>query len=229
MFQFHSRWARRCLVLTAGVLVAAGFVGSVLMLAHEIAQSLPSLSFTIMLAGTLGLTPTSSGAAAQERIALEGYEVTVTSRPYQVRLSSGSRVVGWDLVVDIYEGGKRVAAITDNFQNGYGVLQDYGPQPGFDTPADVQAYWEKKDSLEVYWAPIDGLILVNNIPDAGLRRSLTAKWASLYRRIFAAASRRMMLTRFTVDGYGLRPLTQEAPNQEATEPAASRPRVRMAH
>lgn len=41
----RARWARRCVVLTAGVLVAAGFAGSVPMLAHEIAQSLPSLPF----------------------------------------------------------------------------------------------------------------------------------------------------------------------------------------
>lgn len=177
----------------------------------------------VVLVSALCLPLTPLEATAQERFAVEGYEVTVTTRPHQFILPSGSRGVGWDLVVDVHRAGKRVAAITDNFLNGYGVLEDYGPQPGFNTPAEVQAYWEEKDSIETHWEPIGGLTLINNIPDASLRRSLTAKWAVLYRRIFAAVSRRMVLTRFILDGQGMRAIVEEAPpKRKGIERRASR-------
>lgn len=133
---------------------------------------------------SLFLTLVASTALAQGRMAFEGYEVAVHTPPHYIALFSGLRGVRQDLVVKIYQGGRLVAAITDNFLNGYGSLNDYGPQPGFDTPGDVQAYWEVKDSLEIYWKPIDGLILVDNIPDATARQRLTAQWASLYHRLF---------------------------------------------
>ncbi|MBI4490496.1 MAG: hypothetical protein HY694_15540 [Deltaproteobacteria bacterium] len=152
-----------------------------------------------------------SEATAQERIPLEGYEVTVTSRPHYITLPSGRHGVRRDLVVDIYQRGRRVAAITDNFLNGYGVLKDYGPQPGFDTPGELQSYWEEKDSIETYWEPMDGLILVNNIPDAALRQSLTTKWAALYQRIFADVSHRIGLTELTANGDERIAITEEAP------------------
>ncbi|MFQ5883346.1 MAG: hypothetical protein ACE5I9_12915 [Candidatus Methylomirabilales bacterium] len=141
---------------------------------------------------TLLLTVIASTALAQERIVFEGYKVAVHTRPHYVALPSGLRGVGQDLVVEIYLGERQVAAITDNFANGYGVLDDYGQQRGFATPGDVQAFWEAKDTLEVYWQAIDGLILVNNIPDAMLRRRLTAKWASLYQQIFPVVSRHLL-------------------------------------
>lgn len=137
---------------------------------------------------TLLLTLIAATALAQERIAFEGYEVAVHTRPHYVTLPSGVWGVGQDLVVEISLGERRVAVITDNFLNGYGTFQDYGPQPVFATPGDVQTYWEAKDTLEVYWEAINGLVLVNNISDATLRRSLTAQWASLYQRIFGAVS-----------------------------------------
>ncbi len=143
---------------------------------------------TLLTLLTLLFILITSIALAQERIALEGYEVAVSTRPHYVALPSGVRLAGQDIVVQISIDGSRIATVTDNFLNGYGVLQDYGLQPRFNTPGDVQAYWEAKDTLEVYWEPIDGLILVNNIPDANLRRILTAKWASLYQRIFPVVS-----------------------------------------
>ncbi|MFQ5881964.1 MAG: hypothetical protein ACE5I9_05770 [Candidatus Methylomirabilales bacterium] len=133
---------------------------------------------------TLLVTLIASTALAEERIAFERYEVVVDTRPHYFTLPSGVYLAGHDIVVHISIGGMLVAAIADNFMNGYGALQDYGPQPGFDTPGEVQAYWEAKDTLEVYWEAIDGLILVNNIPNATLQRTLTAKWTSLYQRIF---------------------------------------------
>ncbi|MFQ5840213.1 MAG: hypothetical protein ACE5HK_05785 [Candidatus Methylomirabilales bacterium] len=149
---------------------------------------------------TLPLILIASMALAQERIAFEGYEVVVQTRPHYVALSSGLRSVGQDLVVKLYLGERLVVAITDNFLNSYGTLEDYGPQPGFDTPGDVQAYWEAKDTIEVYWQAIDGLILVDNIPDAMLRRTLTAKWASLYQRIFPVISGRLLPLDFPTHG-----------------------------
>ncbi|MFQ5853406.1 MAG: hypothetical protein ACE5JU_22840 [Candidatus Binatia bacterium] len=141
---------------------------------------------------TLFLSLIASTALAQERMAFEGYEVSAYTRPRYITLSTGLRGVRRDLVVKIYLGDRLVAAITDDFLNGYGALYDYGLQRGFDTPGDVQAYWEAKDSLEIYWEPIDGLILVNNIPDATARQRLTAQWAAFYHRLFRLLARRFL-------------------------------------
>lgn len=170
----------------------------------------------VVLASFFCLALVVSEVTAQERITLEGYEVIVSSRPHYITLASGWQGAGRDLLVEVYEGKRRVAAITDNFLNGYAVLKDYGPQPGFDTPGELQSYWEEKDSIETYWEPIDGLILVNNIPDAEVRQSLTAKWASLYRRIFAAVSRRMVLTELTVNEDGRIAIVEEVPPRVGT-------------
>lgn len=184
----------------------------------------------LVLAGllaALAIQPFSS--VAQERIAVEGYEVVVTLRPHYLTLPSGRRGAGQDLVVEISQSGKRVAVITDNFLNGYGILHDYGPQPDFDTPGEVQTYWEEKDSIETYWKPIDGLILINNIPDNKLRQSLAAKWASLYQRIFSAVAPYMVLTQLTIDKEGKIAIKETHPKSNGSGTQALLPQRKQTH